>query len=404
LLNLQNEKWFLLFFLVSIWSCTEENSFDSYNTLKSDVLIVDIESLNYEYDVVIDSIFRINKVVKLESNEESFIGSYDKVLIDGGRIYIMDSRITFSVFVFDLEGNFIFKIFAFGEGPNEYRELRDFTISSSLESIDILDFGGKKLLRFYKDSGKFIETISLDVSSYYRSIERLDNGYVVSHSNNCGLVDECYNISFLDQKLVPVTSTFKVNGYLKNYDFKGDPQFSRNGDKVYFKEIFNDTIYEVLPDTKRLKALVSIDFGNYGIPNEFKYSSKNSNLNEALRYSIENNLSLGIKDFFIAENYMYFTYGVPGLREVIFNFNSGENASFQKYTTSNFLYTGTVSGIYQNQLVKVISSEFILDLKKKYYSTEDSIQIREEYSEFYLYAKEIDSGSNGLITFLEPRF
>ena len=99
---------FLLLLLVV--SCTSENSFNSYSTLKNGNVLIDVDNLNYEKSIIIDSIFRLRKIVKLESNEESFIGSYDKLLIEENRVYIMDSSITFSIFVFDFEGNFLFKI------------------------------------------------------------------------------------------------------------------------------------------------------------------------------------------------------------------------------------------------------------------------------------------------------
>ncbi len=395
---------FFIFSLLVLISCTEGNSFHSYTTLKDGNFLINIDDLNFEKSIVIDSIFKIEKIVKLESNEDSFIGSYDKILIEEDRIFIMDSSITFSIFVFDFGGNFLFKIFSFGEGPKEYLELRDFTLSPSTNTIDVLDFGGKKVLRFSKQNGEFIEMESLDINSYYRSIEKIDGGYVSSHANNCGVLDDCYNVSFLSDDLIVESNSLAMNKHLKNYDFKGDPQFSRNSDRVFFREIFNDTIYEVLPATNQLRAAFSIDFGKFRLPSDFKYSRKNSNLNEALEYSLINNFTLGIKDFFVSENYLYFRYGTPGLREVIVDLSTMNNVSFQRYITSNFLYTGTVSAVFQNQFVKVISAEEIISLVNNYYNTSDSLRIREEYYQFYLFAKDIDSGSNGVLTFLTPDF
>lgn len=390
--------------LLLVVSCTSENSFNSYSTLKNGNVLIDVDNLNYEKSIIIDSIFRLRKIVKLESNEESFIGSYDKLLIEENRVYIMDSSITFSIFVFDFEGNFLFKISSFGEGPDEYVELRDFTVSSNTKTIDVLDFGGKKLLRFDKQNGKPVETERLDRNVYYRSLERIDGGYVVNHANNCGVLQDCFNVSFLGNDLKVQSSSLAMNSYLKNYDFKGDPHFSRNADQVYFKEIFNDTIYEILPGSKELRAAFSIDFGDFRMPHDFKYSKKNSNLNEAIQFSLNNNLTLGIKDFFVADSYLYFRYGVPGLREVIVDLNSMENFSFQRFVTSNFLYAGTVTAVFRDEFIKVLTSEEVNSLVKNYYSTKDSLKVREEYSEFYEIAKGIDVESNGILTFLTPNF
>jgi methionine salvage enolase-phosphatase E1 len=119
---------------------------------------------------------------------------------------------------------------------------------------------------------------------------------------------------------------------------------------------------------------------------------------------MNNNLTLGVKDFFVSEDYLYFRYGVPGLREVIIDLNTMANLSFQRYVTSNFLYSGTICAVFQNQFVKVNSAEEIVSLVKNYYDTKDSLKVREEYSTFYTLAKDIDPGSNGILTFLAPDF
>jgi len=394
----------LLFFLFILMGCRGENSFKAYNTLQEGNILINIDDLNFQKSMVIDSIFKISKIVKLESNADSFIGSYDKILIEEDRIFIMDSNITFSIFVFDFNGNFLFKISSFGEGPNEYRELRDFTLSSYSNTIDILDFGGRKILRFSKHNGEFLGFDRIETNSYFRSIEKVEDGYVASHANNCGVLEDCFNLSFLNVDWTVESKSLEMNKFLKGYDFKGDPQFSRNSDRVFFKEIFNDTIYEVEQKSKKLRAAFSIDFGTYRLPSDFKYSRKNSNLNEALQYSMNNNLTLGVKDFFVSEDYLYFRYGVSGLREVIIDLNTMANLSFQRYVTSNFLYDGTICAVFQNQFVKVNSAEEIVSLVKKYYDTKDSLKVREEYSAFYTLAKDIDPGSNGILTFLAPDF
>ncbi|MDF2156759.1 6-bladed beta-propeller [Algoriphagus sp. CAU 1675] len=396
---------FALILLVFVFfACAKENSFDSYNSLKEGLINIKVEDLNFRKSIVIDSIFNINKIVKLESNEDSFIGSYDKILIDEDRIFIMDSSISFSIFVFDFSGNFLFKIFSFGEGPDEYLELRDFTLSSANNTIDILDFGGKKILSFSKENGELLDVKYIDVNTYFRSFERIGNGYIFSHANTCGFIEDCFNVSFWSDDLILESRSFEMNEYLKGYDFKGDPQFSRSYDRVFYKEIFSDTIYEVQQDSKQLRTAFSIDFGKFRLPDDFKYSRKNSNLAEALQYSLNENMTLGIKDFFVSDQYLYFTYGTPGLREVLIDLKTLDNVSFQRYITSNFLYTGTVRAIHKNQLVKVISSEEIISIVSKFYNTKDSLKIRQEYNEFYTLAKDIDSGSNGLITFLDPDF
>ncbi len=390
------------FSLLVFISCNNRNSFDSYQNDKTGTVQVNLADIPYEEKYILDSIVSIEKIVKLESNDQSFIGSYDKILVDDDKIFIMDKKSTHSIVVFTLDGEYIYKISNYGEGPEEYLELRDFTVSPSSSTLDILDFGGRKILSYNKSTGELVSTTSIDRNTNFSAIEKTNTKYFVAHSNECGFLADCFNFSFYDEKLSLINSSLEVHDNFKDYDYKGNANFSRNGDRLYFTEVFNDTIYEIESDNNTLRVAYAIDFGKYRMPDEFKYSSKNSNLSDLIIYTRTNNYTIGIHDYFLSYDFLYFRYGAPELRQVYINFATKKSISFSGLNTQNLFLIGEIMAVSGNSFLKFTPAETIVDIIKNNFNTKDSVQVRDLYMDFYNLAKDMDEGSNGIITFVKP--
>ncbi|EIM76023.1 hypothetical protein A3SI_11699 [Nitritalea halalkaliphila LW7] len=177
-------------------------------------------------------------------------------------------------------------------------------------------------------------------------------------------------------------------------------RFHETAIKIFFSELFNDTIYEVMMEDQRLRAKFAIDFGKYQLPDAFKYSRRNSKLDKALDYAITNGLTLGLHDFYCSDRFLYFRYGMPQLREVYIDLTTDKALSFDRSVTQNFLLIGDVVAMDQEHLVKVMSSELVDNMLKTYFNTSDSLEFRSKHKTFYELAKDVQTGSNGLITFL----
>jgi|GEM_PF-2666448 len=394
---------FVFLSLLVIISCNDKNSFDSYQNDKTGSIQIDLADIPYESKYILDSIVSIEKIVKLESSDQSFIGSYDKILIDDNKIFIMDKKSTHSIFAFTLDGNFVYKISNYGEGPEEYLELRDFTVSPSSTTLDILDFGGRKILSYDKNTGEIVSKSSIDRNTNFAALEKNKNKYFVAHSNRCGFLVDCFNISFYDEKLSLISSSLEIHDKFKDYDYKGNANFSRNGDRLYFTELFNDTIYEVVSDKNALRVAFVINFGKYKLPDDFKYSAKNSSLSDVIIHTRNNNYTLGVHDYFIADKVLYFRYGLPDLREVYINLTTKNSISFSKFSTQNLFLLGEIKAVHNGIFLKLTPAETIVSLVKNNFNTKDSVQIRGMYWDFYNLVKDMNEGSNGIITFVKPK-
>ena len=93
-----------------------------------------------------DKIDSISFKVLDDSNPDALFKGIDKMLYIDGRFYILDCMGTSSVLVFDDNGNFLFKVGDFGQGPGEYNSITDFDVNNGY--IYILDSKKRMIFSF----------------------------------------------------------------------------------------------------------------------------------------------------------------------------------------------------------------------------------------------------------------
>ena len=89
-------------------------------------IIIDINSAK-QTPLTLDHIDHI-RFIPLETTDESLIGFPSKTLIRNNKIYVGCASTTHSLFVFDMDGNFLFRIARRGQGPGEYIAFGDFDV------------------------------------------------------------------------------------------------------------------------------------------------------------------------------------------------------------------------------------------------------------------------------------
>lgn len=396
------KKYLLFSFFILNFSCQEKFTFDSYQSNKERLKSIQIDDLSYQKEVNYDSILYNLKKFTLESNEDLFIGSVDKVILSDGILYIMDKNISHSIFSYDISGKFIFKISDLGEGPEQYRELRDFTVSESSSFLSVLDFAGRNILRYDKMSGEFLGKERLSNNVYYGAIETSSNQFSIGHIQNCDLFGNCKNLTLLNNNYEVDTSFFNIPKNLRNFALKPNQVFSRNKNNVYYTELLNDTIYQIDFSNKQMMAIFSVDFQEYSMPDNFKYSSNNSDADNLIKYYLEENKTLGFNKYYVGDSLLYFNFGKPNLRYVFYNYYSEKGVSFDRHLTNNPYLAGEIVGVYNDKFISVISNEILLKLKMNFY-TPDSLIVREKYLEFYNHVKNIDQGSGPMIVFFSVK-
>jgi len=215
-------------------------------------------------------------------------------------ILISDGR---SCFLYDNKGHFIREIGKQGRGPGEYTLIN--YVSMVNEKIYIHDIQTSDLIE-YNINGTFEKRnkSGFTVKEKYQ----LDKAIIINDSMILGNIEnrtgkEEYKAFIVDKKGI-------VKYYFKNYilfDLEngnksvrvpGRAIFYRFGNKVFFKELLNDTLFQV-DDNYRLTPVYVFDFGKYKHP--LSDRGKNWNQKDLSSY-------INLIDIFPTGNFLFLKY------------------------------------------------------------------------------------------------
>jgi len=151
--------------------------------------------------------------IQLETSDISLLGEIRSVRYKNGVFYVQDR--SNSIFLFDLQGNFISKFNQFGQGPGEYVFIHSFDVGESGD-IHILDLYLKKMLA-YNASFEFVSEIRIE--DFPRDFYVLDEKYVLYMPDKN--IDCRTGIYSLDRKTQEYSEILKIkatndvrNGYI----------------------------------------------------------------------------------------------------------------------------------------------------------------------------------------------
>jgi len=208
-----------------------------------------------------DHVYKDIRYVKLETNPDILLGDNLYFQKREDKLYILDRAHQKSLLIFNIDGKFVKKVGVSGNGPGEYPAANDFVLRN--DTIDILSNAGpKSTIYSYSEKGDFIQKKELNYLAF--SFEFVHNQYYAMNTSfNKPMHD--HRLYLLDRegneikKLLP--NNTKINMPL------GEQSFSLYGNQVLYFEPFNNTIYELQPDT--IIPVYELNFGKYNIPEEF---------------------------------------------------------------------------------------------------------------------------------------
>lgn len=257
-------------------------------------------------------VIEIERFLPLETTEESLFGGIDQVEIWNGKIYLLDSYKTNTVFVFSLEdGKYLDKLKCFGTGPGEFTSPHAFWIDKSDSTLYVLDRMLSKLLKY--DAADF---------SYRGEVQMPDLGplafavlpdsqymyYYPLRSNNrfggkqCVLADKDGQVL---GSYYPAPASGKI--------LHGNPAaFYLCDGRLRFCPYFSSQVYELAGDS--LQGCYSLGWGDAAMPEERMFerhvdsseTMKEILTNDYIRllYVYENSSSLAVKYYIKRDFYL----------------------------------------------------------------------------------------------------
>ena len=204
-----------------------------------------------------DKIFGKVEVTPLETTDDCLVGESPELLLDDRHYFILDNQQDF-ILRFEKSGKFINRIGHRGGGPGEYQgDVIDFDINPATNSVEVLTSSGQ-ILRYNYD-GAYISGKNFDDEP--QSFIKSGNTYWLNYGVGKLAVDgRLFKVSedgTVIEKYLPLET-----------DWFGaiEPNFTRCGDIISFKEVFSHTVYRIT-DNGPVEATI-IDFGKYANPKD----------------------------------------------------------------------------------------------------------------------------------------
>ena len=279
-----------------------------------------------EYNLLNESVIEDITIIPLETQDNCLVGNIDHVESFNNQYFIEDTR-NKSLFVFDSEGKFIFKLHAVGQGPGEYIEIRDFKFDND-GNLLILDFN--KILKYNSSNGKFISDFKFN---YLNSKNLQLNPLQFIPLNDEGFYFWRGSFGVEDSNCNNMFALYKANkkGEIVDKYFKLERpmlgsinRFSRYSANCYYMQTFqgNDTIYSI--SEKGVIPTYAIDFGKRAVPNN--YLPKGFKGLGKIYFDMRENLGYchDIDNILESKDFLYFTFLCKGGRgEALYSKKSG---------------------------------------------------------------------------------
>jgi len=336
-------------------------------------IIVDIKKVN---EAVVDSLFRIDKIVKLETRPDIIIGQINEVVLSrkNDRIVLLDNRHTKSVFLFDFHGRHINTIqHSDIEDPFRPYYMRDIAVDDTNNDIFILDSHKKRIFIYDLNGNNKNSFIALDFPA--QSIKSNINGDLLIQNKSSKYQKRPILIN-LERSRAFTTTSFKYFGQNQDVGMyhREISNFNSNASgSIIYSNYLSDTIYKIT-NRSQLEPLYFIDFMGARAPHSFFHSLDNYNSwyskFKHSDFAVKLGYFIGTQDFIMFpfylkdQAYLYywqFTKGEPRIynypdfgsnlpRAPIGFYDAGIILSLESYSLIKFIDQVSVSGYEMNNL------------------------------------------------------
>lgn len=263
-----NKTNFTLLLIASIlvFSCTNKTTQE-----QSD----EVTPIELDFQKKMNSVHDINLITDVDiislDCDEVIIGKIDKVIKYDTIIYLMDRFQNKSVYLYDLQGNFIRSISNHGQGPEEYIQLTDMFIDPIDSTLNIVSRMDRKLFK-YDLRGEELRVIENTPKSF-TYIKKFNKGYMAHMGNYSEDKTKPYNLWFLDENLETTNHFFEIDEMWESQLSTGGSVFSEYKDMHYYITPMDYNIYEITDNEVKIKY--TFDVGKLKWPKMDKNEKEN---------------------------------------------------------------------------------------------------------------------------------
>lgn len=312
--------------------------------------------------IMLSSVVSRATYVKLETSDSCMVGNVDKMLYYDRRFYLLDTRATKSLFVFNDSGSFLFKISRQGGGPGEYSGPDDFCLDTVNGHVVIVDRSRRKIIEYQLQDGKFYRELFVMYFPYCITATGEEHfafytGFVPSGSAKGGV----------DHSLLVTNRNYEVKRAYFPFDIAHLPPriapqtvFASAFGGAEFLPVFGDTVYRVEGTT--LTSRYVMDFADKSIPRSF---FQNRDTPEKERELLENYCFLR-QNYCETGSHVYFTFRYKGFAYSAFYNKTTGTAKVGRAIANDIdgMPFGQPMCVSENRLVGIIEPFQILEQMK----------------------------------------
>jgi hypothetical protein len=314
--------------------------------------------------------------IPLITSDDVLINEIEKVVSDGGFIYVSDGL---SLYKFSSDGAFIGKIQKNGSGPDEYLSISDFLIDGN--GLPWILSGGNKKIMNYAWDGEVIKSFDLDIR--VSRISFMNDDSMILYCGNETDNNE-YRLNTIDLKTKERKNSFsKIDTHKATYLHVGSMNhFFSFQNKLRFYEVFNDTVYSI--ENNDITPYLYLNIENKNIPPSF-YENDYANVMDFFQSLFTHSYGYGITLFFESENNYVTSYYYN--KECYLNITAKNNTYSHNIKTIKddialYNYPVNLTGLTffpdNNGLLMVVYPHEIMDYAKENLSKEECAKIKEK--------------------------
>lgn len=328
------------------------------NSVENEIFNFPIDTVKINFEKIDNtpiegSSIEIEKLISLETTDESLIGQIAKMKLAKDRIFILDNEISKKLVVFDAKGKFLYKIGTIGGGPGEFfRAPLDFSIDKENNLIYAFEAESKKIVIF-DWNGKFLKEIRISKKwPYAFSLIYPDNfafAYRMQSNKN--------EFSITDSHEKEIFSSIKLNNHL-SYTVPF-PIFENEGN-IYFTPNLSNLLCKIEDD--KITNAIFLDFDKHNLPKDLKIKMQ-KDFDPSL---INEKYVMGIQKIIESDTYFSFYYYLGRMR---FLYIKNKKNNHEKISISlfNCLIPTDINEIKNDKLIIPITStqyEIYNDIKR----------------------------------------
>lgn len=316
--------------------------------------------------------YDITDFVSLELPSACSYIDFHQVKITKERIYVLDQRFNKTVFVFDRNGGFLFKMGKFGHARDEFIDKPTFfDIDKATGDVYIFEDDSHRILVFNKE-GTYIKSIILKEDTYPSNIVRTDEGHFMfsmSYSLNSPSQSA---LSLHDESLELIKPLLKYSDENRDRRLPWFDTAFYHDTRIAFTPFGADSV--ILFNGDKVEKVLKIDFDGSFIPEEeIDKACLERTWEPLLNYQGVQFIDVcEVTDSLIHIRYSYSKYRYHYIQ--YFSDNRSYNShhdGFLKYGSC-----GQFCTVYDDNIVYLYSEDDINDVKNKYQQSTKDVKIR----------------------------